>query len=79
MSESQTSVQPTYAIPISNGILSHCQSIGPAIWVFLWLIDHTTKEVEGADGQLEGLVFGGLQVRSSQIANDLGNRHTHGS
>jgi hypothetical protein len=63
-----------YSIPISNGILehSHVEAIGPAIWVFLWMIDHTTKEVPGEDGQFEGLVFGGAQVRASVIAADLG-------
>jgi hypothetical protein len=63
-----------YPIPISNGILerSHVEAIGPAIWVFLWMIDHTTKEVPGEDGQFEGLVFGGAQVRAAVIAADLG-------
>jgi hypothetical protein len=64
----------TYTIPISNRLLTsdHCRDIGPALWVFLWMIDHTTKEVLGEDGQLEGLVFGGAQVRAAVIAADLG-------
>jgi hypothetical protein len=67
-------MRETYSIPISNGILTpkHCEDIGPAIWVFLWMIDHTTKEVLGEDGQLEGLVLGGSQVRAAVIATDLG-------
>ena len=35
----------TFAIPISSGLLAHCQKIGIAVWVFLWMIDRTTKEV----------------------------------
>jgi hypothetical protein len=64
----------TFTIPISNGILTpdHCRDIGPALWVFLWMIDHTTREVPGEEGQLEGLVFGGAQVRAAVIAADLG-------
>jgi hypothetical protein len=64
----------TFVIPVSNGILTpeHCQNIGPAVWVFLWMLDRTTKEVANSEGHLEGLVLGGLQVRSSKIADDLG-------
>lgn len=69
---SASAIQPTYSIPVSNGIFAHCQTIGNALWVFLWLIDHTTKESTGLEGELEGLVFGGLPVRSSQIAGELG-------
>jgi hypothetical protein len=71
MSACATSLQPTYSIPISNGIFAHCKKMGSAVWVFLWLVDHTTKEAEGAEGQLEGLVLGGMQVRASLIAKDL--------
>jgi hypothetical protein len=71
MSACATSLQPTYSIPISNGIFAHCKKMGSAVWVFLWFVDHTTKEAEGAEGQLEGLVLGGMQVRASLIAKDL--------
>jgi DNA-binding transcriptional ArsR family regulator len=59
---------------VSNGLLcaSHREKIGAAIWVFLWLIDHTTKEVSAADGKVEGLVHGGQPVALSAIASDLG-------
>jgi hypothetical protein len=53
------SSKPTYSIPVSNGLFAHREKIGPAIWVFLWLIDATTKEIPGADGKAEGLVYGG--------------------
>ncbi len=61
----------TYPIPVSNGIFAHREKIGSAIWVFLWLVDRTTKEVEASGGHFEGLVLGGSQVRSSLIARDL--------
>ncbi|HEV8189474.1 MAG TPA: hypothetical protein VGP83_17095 [Pyrinomonadaceae bacterium] len=62
----------TYRIPISNGIFAHRKRIGAAIWVFLWLIDKTTKEVEAVDGEsMDGLVFGGRPVTMSAVAGDL--------
>jgi hypothetical protein len=45
--------------------------MGSAIWVFLWMIDRTTKEIPGQDGSLEGLVLGGQQIRASVVAADL--------
>ena len=63
--------QGTYAIPVSNGILEHCEQIGVAIWVFLWMLDRTTVEAPGEDGQIEGLVYGGRPVPARDIANDL--------
>jgi biotin operon repressor len=65
------SSKPTYAIPVSNGLFAHREKIGAAIWVFLWLIDATTKEIPGADGKAEGLVYGGQPVPLSVIAADL--------
>jgi hypothetical protein len=65
------SSKSTYSIPVSNGLLAHRKKIGPAIWVFLWLIDATTKEISGADGKAEGLVYGGQPVPLSVIAADL--------
>jgi hypothetical protein len=68
----RASAKPTYSIPVSNGLFAHRERIGPAIWVFLWLIDATTKEVPGADGKAEGHVYGGQPVPLSVIAVDLG-------
>jgi hypothetical protein len=65
------SSKSTYSIPVSNGLFAHRKKIGPAIWVFLWLIDATTKEISGADGKAEGLVYGGQPVPLSVIAADL--------
>jgi hypothetical protein len=66
-------VSETYSIPVSNGILTptHRRQMGPAIWVFLWMIDRTTKEIPGQDGSLEGMVLGGQQIRASVVAKDL--------
>jgi hypothetical protein len=61
----------TFAIPISSGLLAHCQKIGIAVWVFLWMIDRTTKEVPAADGYAEGLVYGGKAIRAYDIGLDL--------
>jgi hypothetical protein len=67
----KTAGQKTYLVPVSNGIFDHCEAIGVAIWVFLWLIDRTTKEVTGTDGRMEGLVYGGREIRAREMANDL--------
>lgn len=63
-----------FTIPVSNGLLSreHQRKIGPSIWVFLWLLDHITKEQPGTDQQTEGLVFSGAPLKLSQVAEDLG-------
>ena len=66
------SVASTFAIPISSGIFAHCQKIGIAIWVFIWMIDRTTKEVSTEDGRAEGLVYGGKAIRAREIVQDLG-------
>jgi hypothetical protein len=68
----QGSLASTFAIPISSGIFAHCQKIGIAIWVFIWMIDRTTKEVSADDGCPEGLVYGGKPIRAREIAQDLG-------
>jgi len=61
----------TFAIPISSGIFAHCQKIGIAIWVFIWMIDRTTKEVSTEDGCAEGLVYGGRALRANEIGREL--------
>jgi hypothetical protein len=62
----------TFAIPISSGIFAHCQKIGIAIWVFIWMIDRTTREVATEEGCAEGLVYGGKPIGARKIAQDLG-------
>jgi predicted DNA-binding transcriptional regulator len=68
----QSPLASTFAIPISSGIFAHCQKIGIAIWVFIWMIDRTTKEVSTEEGCAEGLVYGGKPIRAREIAQDLG-------
>jgi DNA-binding transcriptional ArsR family regulator len=65
----------TYIIPLSNGILArhHRENIGAAIWLFLWMIDKSTKERPAQDGDgLEGLVLGGKPITVSYIAEQTG-------
>src|SRR5450432_3813380 len=65
----------TYIIPLSNGILArhHRHNIGAAIWLFLWMIDKSTKERPAQDGDgLEGLVLGGKPIAVSYIAEQTG-------
>jgi hypothetical protein len=61
----------TYVVPVSSGIFKHCAKIGVAVWVFLWMIDRTTKEIPTADGQAEGLVLNGRPIRAQEIALEL--------
>jgi hypothetical protein len=64
-------LNPTYVVPVSSGIFKHCAKIGVAVWVFLWMIDRTTKEIPTADGQAEGLVLNGRPIRAQEIALEL--------
>ncbi len=65
-----TSPEKTYVIPISNGILTakHRKRIGPAVWLFLWLIDKCTSERPGEGGGLEGMVLGGKPLTVEYIS-----------
>jgi DNA-binding transcriptional ArsR family regulator len=58
--------------PVSSGLLTpeHCQRIGPALWVFLWMIHHEHKP----DGKPNGLVSQGRPVTYEEIAHDLGRK-----
>jgi hypothetical protein len=68
----QGSLASTFAIPISSGIFAHCQKIGIAIWVFIWMIDRTTREVPSANGCSEGLVYNGRAIRAYEVGKELG-------
>ena len=61
--------RPVHPIYLSNGILEpkHVKNIGPAIFVFLWLIDRTTRQVDGA-----GIVLGGKPVKAFEVGESLG-------
>jgi DNA-binding transcriptional ArsR family regulator len=58
--------------PVSSGLLTpeHCQRIGPALWVFLWMIHHEHRP----DGKPNGLVNEGWPVTYEEIAHDLGRK-----
>ena len=45
--------------------------IGSAIWLFLWCISSTTKEVE-RDGIVWGIVLGNKPVKISDLENEFG-------
>jgi hypothetical protein len=64
--------EQTFRIPVSNGLLEHCVKMGDAIWLFLWLIDATTRESANEKGNVAGKVLGGMPVRPSRIAESLG-------
>ena len=66
-----SSAPKKFWIPVFNGVFAHRKRIGAGIWVFLWLIDHTTREMPATDGKVEGLVHGGNPIPLNQIAADL--------
>ena len=59
--------QPSYAIPVWNGILEHREKIGPAIWEFFWCLDKITVEDENDTGWL----LGKTPIDTKRIADDL--------
>jgi hypothetical protein len=56
----------SYPLPLWNGILDHCEKIGPALWEFVWLLDKITLEEDG-----KGIVLGGAPVKIERIAREL--------
>jgi len=62
----------SYWIPVWNGIFEHYASLGEAVWLLLWYIDRTTREVEQQDGTRFGLVLGFRPVRDAEIAREFG-------
>ena len=61
-----------FFIPVSCGIFDrqHIQGIGEALWLFLWLINRTTSEVDCPGGRL-GIVLYGNSITSRSIASEL--------
>lgn len=59
----------SYPFPIYSGILEpeHYKRIGNAIWLFLWCISSTTKEIEEEE-TVWGVVLGGKPMKLSEIA-----------
>jgi hypothetical protein len=60
----------TFRIPISTGIFDHCPEIGEAVWLFMFYIDRTTKEV-ARDGESIGFVYGGRPCDDADAASTL--------
>jgi hypothetical protein len=56
----------SHPLPLWNGILDHCERIGPALWEFVWLLDKITREKDG-----KGIVLGGQPVTIDRIAREL--------
>ena len=56
----------SFVIGLVNGILDgkHVERIGPALWLYCWLIDKQTKK--------DGRVLGGRPITSQEIMKDLG-------
>lgn len=63
----------SYPFPMYSGLLEHrhYKKIGSAIWLFLWCISSTTKEVE-KDGTVWGIVLGNKPVKTSDLEEEFG-------
>lgn len=63
----------SYPFPMYSGLLEHrhYKKIGSAIWLFLWCISSTTKEVE-KDGTVWGIVLGNKPIKISELEEEFG-------
>lgn len=63
----------SFFFPVYSGLISpeHRESIGPALWEFLWLISKTTKEIVEED-ETWGIVLGGRPIKRTEIVTDIG-------
>ncbi|WP_153124631.1 HTH domain-containing protein [Peribacillus tepidiphilus] len=63
----------SYPFPTYSGLLTpeHYKKIGSAIWLFLWCISSTTKEVE-RDGVTWGIVLGNKPLTRKELAEPFG-------
>lgn len=59
-----------FYIQIKNDLLDkkHVESMGQAIWLYMWLIDKMTSVKEGEIG----IVLGGRPIKFEEIKEDLG-------
>lgn len=68
--------KPSRPIYVWNGILEpkHRKRIGPAIWLFLYFIDRTTKERQNKNnpGEIEGWVYGKMPLTLERMAEETG-------
>ncbi|MNJ48870.1 hypothetical protein D3C77_440770 [compost metagenome] len=63
----------SYPFPMYSGLLEHrhYKKIGSALWLFLWCISSTTKEVE-KDGTVWGIVLGNKPIKISELEEEFG-------
>lgn len=69
----------TTTFPVTSGLLdsTHFEKIGPALWLYLWLIDKTTSDEE-IDGVRYGLVLYGHPISPALVTAAFGlNRRTY--
>ena len=65
--------EKTFRIPISTGLFEHCPDMLDAIWLFIWYIDKTTKEIEDEEtNDRTGIVLGGMPIVDAKPAAALG-------
>ena len=68
-----TAMETSYPFPMYSGILEpeHYKKIDNAIWLFLWCVSSTTKEVE-REGVRWGVVLGNKPIKIDEIADQFG-------
>jgi predicted transcriptional regulator len=66
-------VSESFPFPIYSGLLEpkHYNTIGQAVWLFLWLVSSTTKEIE-RDGVMWGVVLGNKPIKVSELEKEFG-------
>ncbi|RJX40901.1 ArsR family transcriptional regulator [Paenibacillus pinisoli] len=59
----------SYPFPMYSGLLEpgHYKKIGSAIWLFLWCVSSTTKDVE-KEGVVWGIVLGNKPIQLTELA-----------
>ena len=69
-----TAKRKVFDIPIKNSLIEpkHYKRMGDSVWLFLWAVDHVTREVINATGERIGIVFGNMPQRDEDIAGDIG-------
>ncbi|WHY35629.1 HTH domain-containing protein [Cytobacillus firmus] len=63
----------SYPFPTYSGLLEpeHYKKIGSALWLFLWCVSSTTKEIE-RDGVTWGIVLGNKPLKRAELAEPFG-------
>ncbi|WP_054972418.1 hypothetical protein [Paenibacillus sp. A3] len=63
----------SYPFPMYSGLLEpeHYKRIGSAIWLFLWCVSSTTKDIE-KDGVTWGIVLGNKPIKREELAAQFG-------